>query len=35
MPPNSVVTGNRVIGRDPDPFIQEEMLRHYDSGWPD
>ena len=34
-PPNSVVTGNRVIGRDPDPFIQEEMLRHYDSGRPD
>ena len=29
--PNDVVSGNRVIGRDPDPFI----LRHYDSGWPD
>jgi hypothetical protein len=33
--PNDVVTGNRVIGRDPDPFIQEEILRHSDSGWPD
>ena len=33
--PDDVVTGNRVIGRDPDPFIQEEILRHYDSGWPD
>jgi len=33
--PNDVVAGNRVIGRDPDPFIRGEILRHYDSGWPD
>jgi len=26
---------NDVIGRDPDPFIRGEILRHYDSGWPD
>jgi hypothetical protein len=32
---NDVVSGNRVIGRDPDPFIRGEILRHYDSGWPD
>ena len=32
---DAVVTGNRVIGRDPDPFIRNEMLRHYDSAWPD
>jgi hypothetical protein len=30
-----VVSGNRVIGRDPDPFIRGEILRHYDSGWPE
>jgi hypothetical protein len=29
-----VVSGNRIIGRDPDPFIRGEILRHYDSGWP-
>jgi hypothetical protein len=33
--PNDVVSGNRIIGRDPDPFIRGELLRHYDSGWPD
>jgi hypothetical protein len=33
--PDDVVSGNRVIGRDPDPFIRGEILRHYDSGWPD
>jgi hypothetical protein len=33
--PNDVVSGNRVIGRDPDPFIRGEMLRHFDSSWPD
>jgi hypothetical protein len=33
--PNDVVTGNRQIGRDPDPFIRGEMLRHSGSGWPD
>jgi len=33
--PNDVVSGGRVIGRDPDPFIRGEILRHSDSGWPD
>ncbi len=33
--PNDVVSGNRIIGRDPDPFIRGEILRHYHSGWPD
>jgi hypothetical protein len=30
--PGDVVSGNRVIGRDPDPSIQNQMLRGYDSG---
>jgi hypothetical protein len=34
-PPNGVMSGNRQIGTDPDPFIRGEMLRHSDSGWPD
>jgi len=34
-PPNGVMSGNRQVGRDPDPFIRGEMLRHSDSGWPD
>jgi hypothetical protein len=33
--PDDVVSGNRIIGRDPDPFIRGEILRHYDSGWAD
>jgi hypothetical protein len=33
--PNGVMTGNRRIGSDPDPFIRGEILRHSDSGWPD
>lgn len=33
--PDAVVTGNKVIGHDPDPFIRNEILRHYDSAWPD
>jgi hypothetical protein len=33
--PHDVVSGNRIIGRDPDPFIRGELLRHYNSGWPD
>jgi hypothetical protein len=33
--PNDVVSGGRIIGRDPDPFIRGELLRHYHSGWPD
>lgn len=30
--PGDVVTGDRVIGRDPDPFIRDQMLRGYNSG---
>ncbi len=33
--PDDVITGNRSIGSDPDPFIRGEILRHSDSGWPD
>jgi hypothetical protein len=33
--PNGVVSGNRQVGSDPDPFIRGEILRHSDSGWPD
>ena len=33
--PNDVRSGNRVIGRDPDPFIRGEILRHYNSSRPD
>jgi hypothetical protein len=29
------MSNGRVIGRDPDPWIRNEMLRHYDSAWPD
>ena len=32
---SSVISGNRQIGSDPDPFIRGEILRHSDSGWPD
>jgi hypothetical protein len=30
--PNDVIAGDRIIGRDPDPFIRGEILRHYHSG---
>lgn len=30
--PNEVMTGNRRIDRDPDPFIRGEILRHYNSS---
>lgn len=30
--PGDVISGDRVIGRDPDPFIRGETLRHYHSG---
>ena len=33
--PDDVVFGGKVIGRDPDPWIREEILRHAESGWPD
>ncbi len=32
---DDVVFGGKVIGRDPDPWIREEILRHAESGWPD
>jgi hypothetical protein len=28
-----IVSGDRVIGRDPDPFIRGEILRHYSLGY--
>jgi hypothetical protein len=33
--PDDVVTGGRVIGADPSPFIRDQLLRDYDSGRPD
>ena len=30
-----VYAGRKLIGRDPDSFIRNEMLRHYHSGYPD
>jgi hypothetical protein len=30
--PNDVVSGDRIIGRDPDPFIRGQILREYNSG---
>ena len=30
--PGDVLSGDRVIGRDPDPSIRDELLREYDSG---
>jgi hypothetical protein len=33
--PDAVTKGRSVIGRDPDPWIRNEILRHSDSGWPD
>jgi hypothetical protein len=33
--PGDVLTGGRVIGADPDPFIRDQLLRDYDSGSPD
>lgn len=32
---DAVVSGRKRIGCDPDPRIRNEILRHYDSGWPD
>jgi Spy/CpxP family protein refolding chaperone len=32
---DDVMAGNKRIGRDPDPWIRNELLRHYHSGWPD
>jgi hypothetical protein len=33
--PNAVIDKERVIGRDPDPWIRNEIMRHSHSGWPD
>jgi hypothetical protein len=33
--PTCARAGGRVIDCDPDPFIRGEVLRHYNSGWPD
>lgn len=30
--PYDVVSGNKIIGRDPDPFIRGQLLREYNSG---
>ena len=31
--PNDVVSGDRIVGRVPDPFIRGEIFRHYNNGW--
>jgi hypothetical protein len=33
--PNDVISGSRQIGRDPDPFVRDQLLREYDSRRPD
>jgi hypothetical protein len=33
--PRAVIDKGRVIARDPDPWIRNEILRHSHSGWPD
>ena len=33
--PDDVISGDSVIGRDPDPSIRDELLREYESGRPD
>jgi hypothetical protein len=30
--PHDVVSGDRIIGRDPDPFIRGQLLRAYNGG---
>src|SRR5258708_4788789 len=30
--PGDVISGDRQIGRDPDPFIRDQLLRDYNSG---
>jgi hypothetical protein len=32
--PTDVISAGRVVGRDPDPFIRGEILRHYNNWWP-
>jgi hypothetical protein len=31
--PHDVISGDRIVGRDPDPFIRGEILRAYHNGW--
>jgi hypothetical protein len=33
--PGDVVSGSRVILRDPDPFVRNQLWRKYDSGRPE
>jgi len=33
--PGDAISGNRVIGRDPDPFVRDQLLREFNSGRPD
>jgi hypothetical protein len=33
--PGDVISGGRVFGRDPDPFVRYRRLRKYHSGRPD
>jgi len=33
--PGDVVSGDRVLGRDPGPFVRNQRLREYDLGRPD
>jgi hypothetical protein len=32
LQPGDVVSGNRMIGRDPDPFVRNQLLREFHSG---
>jgi hypothetical protein len=32
---DAVMDKGRMIARDPDPWIRNELLRHSHSGWPD
>ena len=33
--PGDVISGGRVFGRDPDPFVRNQLRRKYDSGRPE
>jgi hypothetical protein len=33
--PNDVTSGHSVIGRDPDPFVRNQLLREFNSEHPD
>jgi hypothetical protein len=32
--PNDVMVNGRLAGRDPDPFVRNELRRHFETGWP-